>query len=603
MHVDDIVVYARRCVSRFGLPFADLNDDCLVNEVDLSIMAADWLDFDYSIDAVMVDPCDPNLVAHWKLDGDGEDYSANKHHATVVGFPTWDPNGRIDGALHIEETGNDDYLDAGGGKEAGDPLTWADITGEITVAAWVRPLFTQWWQQLNSVINKGREEGWELHKTVTNATNPDSAAYVPPEYRQTISFYVNVPGSQWRGTYAKTDLFDERWHHVTGVYKIFEPGVSSEVRVYTDGVKEGVYPLWGAPIATCDWPVGIGINIETMTRTQYRIPWFGHTDDLRVYDRALDDDEIVGLVQEGTVGPVAHWSFDDMTANDISGNNHHGVLVNGATIVYDADRDSNVLDVGDANGYVDCGGSGGEPNCTVNPGNCTWADILGEFSVMAWVKPDMSEQGHYCGTVVGKGDWDGGPHWSGAPPDRNREGWSLIRRGWNNEVTIAVTGSMPDWRFTPDTGLDLNLFDVNMWDGKWHHIAAVWSNISDMDVFVDGRLAATEWVRPWNSTSTIGTNSYDIFIGANSGEIQGGGAYGNAASGFKGLIDDVRIYDRTLTQIEIASAMAGADLYVPLDSLAELYNLEGMNSSIINFRDYQLLSAEWLADTMFPFVP
>ena len=147
------------------------------------------------------------------------------------------------------------------------------------------------------------------------------------------------------------------------------------------------------------------------------------------------------------------------------------------------------------------------------------------------------------------------------------------------------------------------MVDVNVWDGKWHHIAAVYENLNNAYVYVDGLHAATRWCKGWNDPQTIGTCNYDIFIGASSGEIQGGGAYGDDhPTGFKGLIDDVRIYDRSLTQIEVASVMAGADLYVPLDSLANLYDVEGMNSKIINFRDYQLLATEWLEDTMFPFV-
>jgi len=614
MYVDQIRVYARRCISRYGLPNADLNDDCLVNGNDLTIMANDWLDFDYSMDARTVSPTDPCLVAHWKLDEDifslnAADSSGNGHHATIVGSPTWDPNGRIDGAMEIVSNGNDDYLDAQGGKEPGDDNTWADITGDITVTAWVRPEFTTWWMNLNSVLNKGREEGWEMHKSVNNV--PRLA-----QYMETISFYVKLQGEEcpWHGIHALTDIWDQKWHHVAGVYKIYQPRISpdqpgmSEILVYTDGVKEASYACGGTAINSCNWPVGIGTNIETAMRTQYRSHFYGHLDDVRIYKRALDHDEIVGIVKEGTVGPLAHWSFDDGTANDVSGNNHHGSLESLATIVHDDDRDSNVLDVGDANGYVDCGGGHDidEPNCTDVPANCTWADVLGEFTVMAWVKPSLTDRGPYCGTVVSKGDWNGGYHRNipGDPNARNREGWSMIRRAWENKVSISMVGSAAvDSYFTPLEGIDLDLVDVNVWDGKWHHIAAVYENLNNAYVYVDGLHSATRWCKGWNDPQTIGTCNYPIYIGASSGEILGAGPYADPATGFRGLIDDVRVYDRSLTQIEIASVMANADLYVPLDSLANLYDQEGMNSKIINFKDYQLLATEWLEDTAFPFVP
>ena len=47
--------------------------------------------------------------------------------------------------------------------------------------------------------------------------------------------------------------------------------------------------------------------------------------------------------------------------------------------------------------------------------------------------------------------------------------------------------------------------------------------------------------------------------------------------------------------------MGGADLYVPLESLANLYDRELINNKIINFKDYQILADEWLADETFPF--
>jgi hypothetical protein len=558
------------------------------------------------MEARAVDPCDPNLVAHWKLDEDdfsdkAIDYSINKHHGQFVAGPIiWDPNGRIGGCMDKVTENSDAHLNAGGGKEPGDANTWADITGDITVTAWIRPDFQGWWNQLNSVVGKGREQAWEMHKSCNNVPAVN-------QYHETMSLYVDVPGAPWYGIHALKDCWDYKWHHFAGVYKIYQPGVSSEVIVYTDGVKENTFPLWGDPIDTCNYDVTIGTNGNRFVNSQYHHNWWGKIDDVRIYNRALDHDEIVGLVKEGTVGPLAHYAFDDGTADDISGNSHHGTFVSGASVVYDADRDSNVLDVGDANGYVDCGGGHAltDANCTITPANCTWADVLGEFTVMAWVKPSLTDRGVYCGTVVSKGDWNGGYSWNyPTDPNRNREGWSMVRRGWYNEVTISMQGSGTASHFTPFEGIPQENIDVNVWDGKWHHIAIAYENLNYTDLYVDGLHASQWWAKGWNDPQTIGTNNYDIFIGASSGEIQGGGAYGDDhPTGFKGLIDDVRIYDRSLTQIEIASVMADADLYVPLDSLANLYDQEGMNSKIINFRDYQLLATEWLEDTMFPFVP
>jgi len=583
IYFDDIRLYPRRCILEYGQPEADLNDDCVVDACDVTIMADDWLDYDYSITAVAVDPCDANLVAHWKLDGNALDSGPGGHHGTVVGDSFWDPNGKIGGA--IGSYSSDSYIDCGGGKNEGEPNTWADITGEITVTAWVKGDYI--WCDYGSIICKGRESAWELQKVWVETLSSSA------------SFYVKLQGEEcpWYGVMGTTSLFEPVWHHVAGVYKIYQPGVSSEVLVYTDSVEEGSLVSSGSPIGTCNWPVTIVDNLA-----QSR-PWYGYIDDVRIYDRALSHAEIVGIVKEATVGPLASYEFETETGGvtpDSSGG-HDGTLVNGASIVYDADRDSNVLELNGIDQYVDCGGGHDldEPNCTDDPCNCTWADITGELTITAWVKPDLAG-GNYCGAVVSKGDYDGGYHRDyPSEPNRTREGWLMQRRGWENEVTISMTGEFMS--FTPPTGIVLDSVDVNIWDGKWHHIAAVYDNLMYIDLYVDGVLAAHHWAKSWDDPQTIGTTNYPVWIGANVGEVLGGGAYADGYHGWKGRIDDVRIYDRALTKFEIASVIGGGDLYVPLTSLANLYNEELVNNKVINFRDYQILADGWLEDETFPF--
>ena len=594
IYFDDIRLYPRRCILKYGQPEADLNDDCVVDGIDLSIMAGDWLDYDYNITAVSVDPCDANLVAHWKLDESDPctvavDSSGNGHHGTVHGDVIWDPNGKIDGAIKIfDQWGSGDYIDCGGGKNNGEPNTWADITGEITVTAWVKPDFQYCWSNYDPIVGKGSETSWDLKRG--GSQNPEPTA---------VSFYVDVPEVPWYGVGGSTGLFDDKWHHVAGVYKIHQPGVSSEVQVYTDGAKEGSLACSGLPIGTCNWPVSIG---NTLDRVMIMVSgWYGLIDDVRIYDRALDHSEIVGIVKEAPLGPLASYEFEVETGGvtpDSSGG-HDGTLVNGATIVYDADRDSNVLELDGVDAYVELADSGhdlNEPNCTDEPANCTWADITGEFTFAAWVKPDISDSGNYRAVVFGKGD-DGGYHRDyPSEPNRPREGWSMLRLNSDNVVTAAVTSTPRN--LTPVSGIVPNLIDVNVWDGKWHHIAATYGPFY-LDLYIDG-IKATEYWGFWEPTYPSTTN-YPIWIGANVGEVLGGGAYADGYHGWKGRIDDVRIYDRALTEFEIGNVMGGADVYVPLTSLANLYDEELVNNKIINFRDYQILADGWLEDETFPF--
>jgi hypothetical protein len=592
IYFDDIRLYPRRCILEYGQPEADINDDCVVDACDVKIMADDWLDYDYSITGVAVDPCDANLVAHWKLDGDANDSGPSGHHGTVVGNPAWDPNGIIDGAIEIPFQAAGNYIDCGGGKNDGEPNTWADITGEITVTAWVKPDIGSWWCNYGPVVNKGVEVAWELHKSVTNVPGLQ-------QYHRTISFYVDVPEVPWYGIHTKTDIFDLKWHHVTGVYKIYEPGVSSEVKVYTDGVEEGNLACLGSPIGTSDSNVAIGdVGGPIVPGT---LGWPGHIDDVRIYDRALSHSEIVGIVKEAPTGPLASYEFEVETGGvtpDSSGG-HDGTLVNGATIVYDADRDSNVLELDGVDAYVELADSGhdlNEPNCTDEPSNCMWADITGAVTVTAWIKPDIIAAGNYYAAIVAKGD-NGGPDANAAEPNRNPEGWVLQRLEMENEISIMIIGTTGT--ITTVRGFT-SLADVDVWDGKWHHIGAVYDGWQYLYLYIDGLEGSRFWTA-WPYGIPTSTTNYPVWIGANSAQKLGSGDRGEGYRAWKGRIDDVRIYDRALTEFEIANVMGGADVYVPLTSLANLYDEELINNKIINFRDYQILAEGWLEDETFPF--
>jgi len=143
IYFDDIRLYPRRCILEHGHPEADINDDCVVDWDDVKIMVDDWLE-PYHVIYPIPPEYDPNLVAYWKLDGNALDSGPGGHHGTIEGSPIWDPNGIVDGAIRIIDNGVDDYINFGGSKDPGDPLTWADITGEITVTAWIKPDFQSW---------------------------------------------------------------------------------------------------------------------------------------------------------------------------------------------------------------------------------------------------------------------------------------------------------------------------------------------------------------------------------------------------------------------------------------------------------------------------
>ncbi|MHC4285297.1 MAG: LamG-like jellyroll fold domain-containing protein, partial [Planctomycetota bacterium] len=100
------------------------------------------------------------LIGHWTFDeGKGmiaRDSSGRNNHGTIMGSAKW-AKGRIGRALDFD--GTDDFVSI---PNEGN----FDITGSITVTAWIRVnSFTRSWQ---AIVTKG-DRAWRLHRA--NDTN------------------------------------------------------------------------------------------------------------------------------------------------------------------------------------------------------------------------------------------------------------------------------------------------------------------------------------------------------------------------------------------------------------------------------------------------
>jgi len=81
-------------------------------------------------------------------------------------------------------------------------------------------------------------------------------------------------------------------------------------------------------------------------------------------------------------------------------------------------------------------------------------------------------------------------------------------------------------------------------DGTWHHIAVTWqSSDGETKVYADG-VPSTHTVA--TGTSIAGAGS--LVLGQEQDNVGGGFS---VAEAFEGLLDDVRIYDRVLTESEV----------------------------------------------------
>jgi hypothetical protein len=197
-----------------------------------------------------------------------------------------------------------------------------------------------------------------------------------------------------------------------------------------------------------------------------------------------------------TQGLIAAWLFDG-TAADASGNGNNGT-VNGATLA--ADR------FGSTNKAYSFAG-----NATIQGSTSSFNFGAGPFSISLWIKTNSTTGGGILTT-----------HDAGSSKYSN--------------VGIYIAGTnygFADIDINNGAGSGTNFNGRKLTDNQWHHILVIRQGAA-AKLYVDGILDFTDNLtqNPNNSTSFIISSSYNT-------------AY------FIGTIDDIRVYNRALSDAEI----------------------------------------------------
>ncbi len=265
--------------------------------------------------------------------------------------------------------------------------------------------------------------------------------------------------------------------------------------IFRDGVKLGEYETGIDTLKQDDLPIEIGRDVPGDIEFLN-----GILDEVYLYNRALAEVEIQELynLEIKPRGLIAFYPFNG-NANDESGNGHNGAVLD-ATLTTDR------FGV-DSSAYYFSGGSGNyiHANIPVLPlGN-------NERTLCVWAKSDD-------GLIDGNSDHIA--NWGNATPG-NAFGLMLyLENHW--------------WGY----GHEYQTYDTNSGieaDTSWHFLCCSYGN-DTMKVYVDGNFAESSSMR----LNTIGTNFY---IGIRP-DLDG-------FNTFDGIIDDIRIYDRVLTNAEI----------------------------------------------------
>ncbi len=335
-----------------------------------------------------------------------------------------------------------------------------------------------------------------------------------------------------RAAIQTNSMDDSPWDDETGVSAAVEHDDGLEhhfvatvdaanITFYIDGELIGSEPLApGNEIA------GIGQAVAYLGKGVYPADplWTGSVEELNIYNRALSLDEVqanyaAGPQKEGPVpidpgtdGLMLHLPLDTAsrgTTKDSSGNGIDGTVVGDPTFVEGVDILAISLDGIDD--YVDCG----------NPGILDFG--TGDFTISAWINITAIERG----TVYAKGgDNSGGVRYTLAMAEEN-----------DNKMTLTTDDDSTKVQAKGETVVN---------DGAWHHVVGMRSG-TDLLVYVDGVLDGTNTVPEGYDLS--GTSQANALIGAITDASDATGA--TLEKFFAGAIDDLRIYNRALSALEV----------------------------------------------------
>ena len=267
-------------------------------------------------------------------------------------------------------------------------------------------------------------------------------------------------------------------------------------KFYVNGIQVGSDVIDSTIIPAVDAPLTLGKSIEDISLS-------GLLDEVELFNRALDASEILAIYE---AGPAGKCKCTEPPANMVSWWPGEG---DGNDI-----QDGNALSPGDGNGFGFAPGkvgtafdfNGSQFATAGTPANLV---ITGtEVTIDGWINPTSGAEGHYFGRAVSSGN----------------DYAVLFTNGTLNGVVKTAAGEVfvaPG--FTPPSGV-------------WTHVAMTYDGAT-IRLYADGVEIGSE-----AQTGNISDSGAPFNIGGRSDGFN-----------FTGDIDEVEVFDRALSETEIAA--------------------------------------------------
>ncbi|MCP4614644.1 MAG: LamG domain-containing protein [Planctomycetes bacterium] len=228
---------------------------------------------------------------------------------------------------------------------------------------------------------------------------------------------------------------------------------------------------------------------------------------------------VLSMAGQASAELILHWRFDEGSGevvNDSSGNGHVGTI-EGATWAVD-----------DKGPCLEFGGDGDR---VVDESGADYLNGMEALTVCMWIKSNSI--GTDAGFLQGE-DPDGGDNVFTMRYDSSGASF-----GGSNVAKMAVTSDQGGEQQLESSG--------NIQVTEWQHVCMTWSSGDLIRFYIDGE---EDEPSGRNGPNNAGVQSDVMKLVIGQGAKDAGG-------GWNGFIDDVRIYNTALTQVEIQAAMAG----------------------------------------------
>ncbi len=456
--------------------------------------------------------------------------------------PEFNASGKLKGAYTFD--GANDYVEIVNSSVL-------NVTGAITVAFWGRT------PSADSVALAKRDTPPEIEWGIRYAGSVEG-------YVAKFSVYTG----SWTQAIGTTALNDNTWHHVVGVFN------TTNILIYVDGLQEGINTLSSLPSLAN----GLYIGKRGVTDSLY---FNGSIDEVAIFNRSLSAAEVSQLYAMGAakLGLQAR-SCDDSAC---AGEQWAGPAGNGSveipspafpsftyqntTGLGSADNTTNLRGlwhlnnqtVGEYSGtnFEDFSGSGNNGSCTEDSNfGCPAINTSGKFrgaytfngtqdSILLASSTNLDLNGNVNFTLA---------VWAKAAGPEYPTGNSALAGKWASSAGYMLYVGSATGKIQTYVNSGGNAFADNAFpnDGKWHHVVGTKQGTTGA-VYVDGIL---------KNSSTVDASITSNIVKFEIGTYNSGCCYVTGKGYFNGSIDEVAVWNRSLSSAEIQQLyLHGAPTY------------------------------------------